>query len=115
MGPIRAARTIGEVAVLELAGDLDVSSAGEVERAVRGLQERVRHLVVDLRGVTFMDSTGLRLLVAADARARTGGRRLSVVRGPESIRRVFRITLLEWRFDLVDDPAQVTGGRDEAV
>jgi anti-sigma B factor antagonist len=52
-----------------------------------------------------MDSTGLRLIVSADARAREQGRRLAVVRGPEAVQRIFRVTRLEDRLDMVDDPA----------
>lgn len=100
--------------MLELAGDLDVSSADDAERELLRLEDGAPpHLVIDLRQVTFLDSTGLRLIVAADSRARRSGRRMSVVHGPESVRRVFRITLLEWRLDFVDDPAQAIGLEDD--
>ncbi|MEA2142394.1 MAG: anti-sigma factor antagonist, partial [Solirubrobacteraceae bacterium] len=60
-------------------------------------------IVLNLSNLTFMDSTGLRLLIAADTRARQQGRRLTIVKGPESVQRVFRITRLEERLELVDD------------
>jgi anti-anti-sigma factor len=50
-----------------------------------------------------MDSTGLRLLIAADTRARQQQRRLAIVKGPETVQRVFRITRLEERLEIVDD------------
>jgi anti-anti-sigma factor len=61
--------------------------------------------VIDLRGLEFMDSTGLRTLVSADQRARNAGRRLAIVRGPEAVDRIFNVTRLDERLELVDDPA----------
>jgi anti-anti-sigma factor len=49
-----------------------------------------------------MDSTGLRIVVSADARARENGRRLVVVRGPEAVQRIFRMTRLDERLEMVD-------------
>ena len=62
--------------------------------------------MLDLRNLAFMDSTGLRLLIAADTRARQQGRRLTIVKGPEPVQRVFRITRLEERLEIVDDVPQ---------
>lgn len=93
-----------------LGGELDIASAGAVEaelaRAERG---RPGVLVLDLRRLAFMDSTGLRLVVSADARAREQERRLVIVRGPDAVQRIFRITRLEERLEMVDDPATVAG------
>jgi anti-sigma B factor antagonist len=60
-------------------------------------------VVLDLSKLTFLDSTGLRCLVTADERARDEGRRVVIVRGPEAVQRVFSITRLEERLEMVDD------------
>jgi anti-sigma B factor antagonist len=60
-------------------------------------------LVVDLSKLTFLDSTGLRCIVTADERARAEGRRIVIVRGPDAVQRVFAITRLEERLEMVDD------------
>ncbi len=96
---------------IALSGELDISTAPRVEEEL----ERVEPagpavLVLDLRGLSFMDSTGLRLIVSADGRAREQGRRLAVVRGSETVQRIFRVTRLEERLDMVDDPAAVAAG-----
>jgi anti-anti-sigma factor len=104
-----------EVAVLPLDGDLDVNSAPSVEWAIRRAEaERPDVLVLDLRRATFVDSTILREIVAARTRALAKGRRIAVAVASEAVRRVFRITLLEWRLEIVDDPADVrlVGGAD---
>jgi anti-anti-sigma factor len=96
------------VAVLSMGGDLDLSRTEEVGRAIQraeSLEPGV--LVLDLRRVTFIDSTMLREIVAAHLGARREGRRIAVAAVSEAVRRVFRITLLEWRVEIVDDPADV--------
>jgi anti-anti-sigma factor len=64
-------------------------------------------VVVDLSKLTFLDSTGLRCIVTADERAREEGRRVVIVRGPDPVQRVFAITRLEERLEMVDDAATV--------
>lgn len=94
-----------------MGGDLDLSRTGEIGRAIQraeSLEPGV--LVLDLRRVTFIDSTMLREIVAAHLRARRDGRRIAETPVSEAVRRVFRITLLEWRVEIVDDPADVGAG-----
>lgn len=89
---------------LSLFGELDIAAAAEFESALDELErDRPQRIVVDLRGLTFLDSTGLRALLGADTRARKAGRRLTIVQGPDAVRRVFEITGLEERLELVDD------------
>jgi anti-anti-sigma factor len=52
----------------------------------------VPHLIVDLSELDFMDSVGLRLLLAVDADARRDGFSIALVRGPAAVQRVFEIT-----------------------
>ena len=63
---------------------------------------------LDLSKLTFLDSTGLRCVVTADERLREQGRRLVIVRGPDAVQRVFSITRLEERLEMVDDAGGVT-------
>jgi anti-sigma B factor antagonist len=92
-------------ALLALFGELDVSEAELVEKALATLEAKEPPvLVLDLRGLDFMDSSGIRLVVEADLRARQAQRRLFVVRGSEPVHRVFTIALLDRRLDFVDAP-----------
>ncbi len=94
--------------VLVLEGELDIATAPRIEEALRAAEEQAPAiLVLDLRALDFMDSTGLRTILSADARAREAGRRLAVVQGNENIRRVFEVTRLYDRVQIVDDPAEV--------
>lgn len=90
---------------LALRGELDISSAPQVEDALARLEAgKPSLLVIDLRSLQFMDSTGLRTVVSADTRARDQGRRVAVVRGPDSVDRIFSVTRLDERLQIVDEP-----------
>jgi anti-sigma B factor antagonist len=93
----------GHVTV-SLKGELDLSSVGKVEEELERVEaEEPALLVLDLSRLSFLDSTGLRAVVTADERARAKGRRLVIVRGPDAVQRVFAITRLEERLEMVDD------------
>ena len=94
------------VVTVGLTGELDISNAQRVEQELQRVEEDdAGAIVLDLRKLVFMDSTGLRLVVAADARARERGRRFALVAGPEAVHRVFKITYVDRRLDFVEDPA----------
>ncbi len=89
---------------MRLLGELDISNASRLEEDLRRLEaDAPRLLVLDLSRLEFMDSTGLRLLIGADSRARQGGRRFVLIRGNEMVQRVLRVTGLDERLDIVDD------------
>lgn len=95
-------------AMVALRGELDISSASVLEDALMRVEEAAPAvLLIDLRQLEFMDSTGLRTVVSADQRARDQGRRLAIVRGPDPVDRIFSVTRLDERLELVDDPAAV--------
>jgi len=93
-----------------LRGELDLSSVGRVDDVLERVESDAPPLVVlDLSRLTFLDSTGLRCVVTADERARSQGRRLAIVKGPEAVHRVFTITRLEERLDIVEDDSALAG------
>ena len=77
---------------LELGGELDVLTVRQVSARVAELiGAGFRSIVLDLRGLTFIDSTGMRLLVSLHHNARRDRWSLSLIQGPENVRRVFDI------------------------
>ncbi len=59
-------------------------------------------IVVDLSGLTFMDSTGIRVLIMANARSRDDGNRLALLRGPAAVQRVFELSGVDSLLPFVD-------------
>ena len=90
---------------LTLTGELDLATAYTFDR--RLLEVEAKHpslVVVDLRAVTMLDSTGLARLVSAQRRARRGGWRLVLVRGGRTVMRVLQTTRLDEMLELTSDP-----------
>ncbi len=84
-------------------GDLDLESADHIERHVRQLRGRgVARVVIDLRGVEFLDSTGLRVLISLRNDAKRQHHELCLVRPPPAVRRVFTLTGTYGLFDWVE-------------
>lgn len=93
-----------------LRGELDLSTVEKVEEELRRVEgDGVEVLVLDLSGLSFLDSTGLRLMVTAHQRAQKADRRLVIVKGPETVHRVFTITKLDEKLEMVDDVSEVAG------
>jgi anti-sigma B factor antagonist len=89
---------------VELSGELDISSASNVESRLMELETREpQRLILDLRRVSFIDSTGLSMIINADGRARKQGRRLTIVSGDGVPRRILRTVGLEDRLDVHTD------------
>jgi len=85
-----------------LHGELDVATAPRVDEALASLRDDERELRVDLRELTFLDSTGLRTLLRARSVAQERGGRLAVVPGPSAVQRVFELTGLVDQFAWVE-------------
>lgn len=100
--------TEGTTVRVALIGELDIAGAARVEQELERIeQDPPATLVLDLRELAFMDSTGLRVIIAADDRAREQERRLVVVRGSDTVQRIIAMTRLDERLEIVDDPTAV--------
>jgi anti-anti-sigma factor len=102
-------RSDAGVTQVVLAGEFDLAAVPQFEDALTEVEAGgPAAIVIDLSALTFMDSSGLRALVTADDRARAAGRRLAIVPGPPAVRRVFEITQLDSKLDLVEDASAVS-------
>lgn len=82
-----------DVHTIRVVGELDLVTATGVERELERVERtEVRSIVVDLSGLTFMDATGFRLLWSAHARSRADGNRLTLIRAPAAVQRLFEIS-----------------------
>lgn len=74
---------------LRLVGDLDLLSHGRAAEAIEQRTSERGDLRLDLSGLTFIDSSGVRVLVQALKRLRERGERLVLVAPPAHVKRVF--------------------------
>jgi anti-sigma B factor antagonist len=92
-------------AVVVIRGELDIATAPDLEAALTERLDAGQDVVVDLRELAFMDSTGLRALVAAPARVEGRGPSFVIVRPRPGapIEKILAIAGVESVLDLVDD------------
>jgi anti-anti-sigma factor len=78
---------------IELTGELDISAAPALgEEVARACASRTAELVIDLSGLQFIDSAGLREVLAAGETCEREGCRLRLIPGPPNVQRVFEIS-----------------------
>ncbi len=83
----------GDVHVITPEGELDMATADDLEQELLRVEATdAASIVVDLAGLGYMDSTGVRVMIAADARSRADAERLTLLRGPDVVQRVFELT-----------------------
>jgi len=84
-------------------GELDIATVDKVDSEVARLREAgFARIVLDLRGVRFLDSTGLRLVLELDAAARADSHELCLIRGADVVHRIFEVTQVAERLRFVD-------------
>jgi anti-anti-sigma factor len=82
----------GDVSWVHLAGELDLSTTPQLRRTLGAARLRARMVVLDMRKLVFIDTSGVHAIVDASIRARLSGRRLVLLRGPAAVDRVFPLT-----------------------
>ncbi len=105
-------RQDGEAVLISVSGELDLASAPALEAELGRLPAAgVRLVVVDLRRLEFMDSTGLSIIVRAHQRLGQDGCELGLVTGPPQVQRLLDLTGVGQRLRLVAEPDELLHGR----
>jgi anti-sigma B factor antagonist len=101
-------RQQGETAVVSLAGELDLASAPRLEKEIAGLDGGLTATVVlDLQGLQFIDSTGLRTILSTQARLRDRGAAFAITPGSPQVQRLLAITRADEHLRVVDTPDDI--------
>jgi anti-sigma B factor antagonist len=87
--------------ILALRGELDLASSGELAEAAAGIVPGTS-VTLDLRELSFMDSSGIRTLMNLDLRSRAEGWTLALASPQPAVRRVMTICAFEDRIPIVD-------------
>ena len=103
-------RREADAAVVVARGDIDLSTLAKATAALDGARAGARSLVLDLRGVGFMDTSGLSLIIEEQRRAAATGYRFAVIRGSRRVQRLFEIAGLADDPELFLDPPAGGGG-----
>jgi anti-anti-sigma factor len=93
----------GPTAIVSLSGELVLSSIDDFRAAMEEAgSEPLELLVIDLRQLEFLDSSGLRAIVASEGYALGQGYGLQIVKGNDQVHEVFRITGLDTKLPIVE-------------
>lgn len=95
--------------VLAVSGEVDLATAKQLEDDIAEHVDADCRLCLDLTGVGFMDSTGLRVLIGALKAVEDASGQLRVVAGDGAVFKLLGITGLHDRLDLYDSVAAATG------
>ncbi len=89
--------------VVVLEGEIDLSTAPEAEGRISEAEASgPARLIIDLREVTFMDSSGLRVLLSAHKRAEAEGHEFALIRGGDAVERLLEVTGLAERLTVLE-------------
>jgi anti-sigma B factor antagonist len=98
----------GERVVLRLDGELDLASVPTLENAMANETfDGAAEIVLDLRGLEFIDSTGLRAILLQDKRSTERGQTFALVRGPEQVQRLLDLTHVDEHLKIVASPEEI--------
>jgi anti-sigma B factor antagonist len=90
--------------ILEIEGEIDVYTSPQLKQDIVQLAERgMKHLIIDLSKVDYLDSTGLGVLIGGLKRLREAEGNLVLVSPSMRILRIFEITGLDKIFDIYPD------------
>ena len=101
-------REAGAATIIAVSGELDLASSPALQEELeRATASETPMLIIDLRELDFMDSTGLSVLVRAHQRIEEQGRQLAMVKGPQQVQRLLSLTGVAYRLTLVDTPEEL--------
>ncbi len=96
-------RREGAALVVAPEGELDMATVDSLRAALEGDRGDARVLVLDLRGLGFLDTSGLQLVFEQQRRAEQEGFAFALVRGQRHVQRLFDIAGMNDRLTIVDD------------
>jgi anti-sigma B factor antagonist len=99
-------RSQGKATIIAVSGELDLASSPALQEEMDRASDSDM-MIIDLRELDFMDSTGLSVLVRAHQRAEEQGRRLAMVKGPQQVQRLLSLTGVADRLTVVDRPEEL--------
>jgi anti-anti-sigma factor len=108
----------GDAQIVELVGELDIEGSPQSRRELaRACAAGRRTIVLDLGGLTFMDSCGVHMIIEAHEHLSADGRELVIVRAPGQVRRILDLCGLTPVLHLSDvaPPARPSAARETRV
>lgn len=82
--------------IVELSGELDVSCADKLKSLVNdNIEEKFSNIVLDMKNLSYIDSTGIGIIVGIMKRLREDGKDISLLNAKDNVKKIFKITGLD--------------------
>ena len=95
----------GSTTTIAVSGELDIASVPALDTQLRAAAREAVRVVLDLRSLEFVDSSGAALLVSTYRRMRQAGGRLLLVRGPFEVQWLLELMRVDRELEFVGQPA----------
>jgi anti-sigma B factor antagonist len=92
-----------------LVGELDLATISLLDQELDSAHVWGKRVIIDLRKLQFVDSSGLHALLRVDRRLQETGGSLTIIRGPRPVERLFNLTGLDTRLHIVDPDELISG------
>ena len=103
MDLVLSTRQVDDLAIVSVGGEVDLETASQLgDHALDALRDVSPHILLDLSDVTFMDSTGLKVLLSIQRRADLAGGSFAVAGPSRSVRKIITLTGLDQTFRVYD-------------
>ena len=115
---ISTAATEGGASVISVRGALDLSTADQLARSMWEASSGTHHLVLDLSSCTFIDSSGLRVVLSMHKELAEAGKATTIVASDGHVRKLLSMTAIDQSipvFAALDDAVAFLGTSDAAV
>ena len=93
----------GDALVLTPSGELDLATVPAVDAILEAEEPAPAHVVLDLSSLAFIDTSGMRLVLAQQAACERAGRRLTLVEGSPAVQRLFALAGVQDRLPFASD------------
>ena len=102
-------RDLGKHKILEVVGDVDLYNVGELKEAVFGLldSEDVPSLILDMKGISYMDSSGIGALVASQKKIKSKGGKFAMMNLKEDVLNILKLATLDQFFKIYDSEKNI--------
>ena len=101
--PVKEVRWQDKLVVVDVVGDMDMDHSSAFQQCLSDVMaKKPTHVIVDLAGVSYMDSSGIASLVKLNSQTKSAGASLSLVAVHQNVQSILQITRLDTMFSVFD-------------
>ena len=102
-------RDLGRHKIMSVDGDVDLYNVGELKKAIFALldDQEIRSLIIDMKNIHYMDSSGIGALVAGQKKVKVKGGRFALLNIQEDVLNILRLATLDQFFTIYESESDI--------